>query len=388
MYKNKKEKYCSYCSVKLDKHNKSQDHVFSKTLYPPPYGHNFITVPACKKCNNYYSKYEEYFKHVSTIDEIVYQQKEFKILGDESIQALKKYPEYYKDFFKDFQPLEIVTPNNIYLGQRLGVRIDSTVLDTVIKKMVKGLYFHHTKKILSGNYTLGTIDIHNILNYSISFYNASQSIIESHKTRHLYSSGNVVKYRFEIFDKHYYHSTWSILFYNKFLYLGIVFNNDISNTITESKSAELFSKINFEHEQRRKELELEEFNPTLILINSSRYLWEMKKVFYNNSDHRIINTLFFFDKHLDLTYSDLQILNSIKTLETNKKLIFDYNNIRVIISCIKIGYYVRIEDKGNTTLFNTIVSYFKDYIEESFVVHIDNNNALQTFFPTTHSVVL
>lgn len=255
MYKNKEKKYCSYCSVELNKSNRTLDHVFSKGLYLPPYSHNFLTVPACQKCNNYYSKYEEYFKHVTVMDEKVHRQEEFKKLGSEVVQSLKKYPQYYKEFFKSFQQMDVVTPNNIYLGKRLGVKIDSTILDTVLKKMMKGLYYYHTKKILIGNITLGTIDMHNILNYDISFYNVSESIIETHKTRKLFESGNVVKYRYELFENHYYHSTYTILFYNIFLYVGIVLNNEVSKKLENDESGKLFDKINIEYENRRKELD-------------------------------------------------------------------------------------------------------------------------------------
>lgn len=233
---NNKKQYCVYCNTELSPESDTRDHVFPKNLFTRPYPNNLITVPCCKDCNVYHSVYEEYFKHISTLDENIYQKKEFKSLGESSVYTLKKHTKFYKRIIEDIQPVELVTPNNIFLGRRMGIEVNSKKVDIVIKKMIKGLVYIHTNNILDDQlYKLGTVDYLNFKNYNEVFHKICPHIIDSHSALKFHNSGNIVKYKYKLYDNHAFHSTWSIHIYDYFYYLGIIFNNKALDTLKDSK---------------------------------------------------------------------------------------------------------------------------------------------------------
>jgi len=233
---NNKKQFCVYCNLELSSLNDTRDHVFPKNLFTRPYPDNLLTVPACLKCNGDFSPYEEYFKHISTLDENIYQKNEFKSLGESSVYTLKKHTKFYKRIIEDIQPIDLVTPNNIFLGRRMGIEVNSAKVDIVIKKIIKGLVYIHSRKILDDQfYKLGAVDYLNFKNYNEVFHKICPHIMDSHISLKIHTLGNVAKYRYKFYDNHFFHSTWSIHIYDYFYYIGIVFNNKALDELKDSE---------------------------------------------------------------------------------------------------------------------------------------------------------
>ena len=55
---------CAYCGNLAT----TRDHVPPQNLFPQPWTNDLITVPACKRCNNYPSRDDEYFIWVLTLE--------------------------------------------------------------------------------------------------------------------------------------------------------------------------------------------------------------------------------------------------------------------------------------------------------------------------------
>jgi hypothetical protein len=56
---------CAYCGVAP---KETVDHIPPKLFFEPPYPNNFLTVPACTKCNKSFQADDEYTRFVVTID--------------------------------------------------------------------------------------------------------------------------------------------------------------------------------------------------------------------------------------------------------------------------------------------------------------------------------
>lgn len=61
------KEYCVFCNILLTKSNSSKDHAPSKVFLNKPYPENLFLISACKKCNNSFSKDEEYIAAILSV---------------------------------------------------------------------------------------------------------------------------------------------------------------------------------------------------------------------------------------------------------------------------------------------------------------------------------
>ena len=128
----------------------TRDHLPPEGIFhkPLPSKSNLITVPACAECNNGSSLTDEDFQaflalsvgHRTPSGTTFFQQK-----GRATVLANRSRFEAIRS---QMSSIDVVDPNGQYLGRAPTIRWDGRVFETLILRLIRGLYWHHTRTIL------------------------------------------------------------------------------------------------------------------------------------------------------------------------------------------------------------------------------------------------
>jgi len=124
----------------------SRDHVPPECLFPDPKPTNLITLPCCSPCNRSYSKDEEYLR--DNLSMISKRSRAVKQLWQKTRISYIRRPLKLRNINSRLVDLNLKTQEGIYLGRATGLKFDESRTNRVIEKIIKGLFFHHTDKIL------------------------------------------------------------------------------------------------------------------------------------------------------------------------------------------------------------------------------------------------
>ncbi len=128
----------------------TRDHIIPKTLFPDPKPAGLLTVPACRECNEAFSKDEEYFR--DRLAAVVGDpNSEGPAIWEKAWESLQK-PEargkklgFYGDVFQLPRPV---------IGNRgisaIGIKMNKERVNRVVEKMIRGFYYHLFKERLEG----------------------------------------------------------------------------------------------------------------------------------------------------------------------------------------------------------------------------------------------
>lgn len=138
---------CAYCGAIGPV---TRDHVPPENLFPEPLPLKMITVPACDACNGSFKLDDEYFRLAITagIDGDAFPRE-----LEHSIKAIKKLADpkklgFAKRMLAAQRLLEVKTPAGIHLGHAPGQVVDGARVMKVVKRIVRGFFFHHTGRRL------------------------------------------------------------------------------------------------------------------------------------------------------------------------------------------------------------------------------------------------
>lgn len=141
-------KICAICGVNQAN---TSDHLPPKSIFPRPRPSNLITVPSCEKCNNNASDLDEAFRlylalHVGDLDD-----EATAAYFHEALRTYKHNKKLQREILGSAEPVDFVSPRQIYIGQGMKVLWNSKAHDAVIERIVRGLYFHHFGEILASD---------------------------------------------------------------------------------------------------------------------------------------------------------------------------------------------------------------------------------------------
>jgi hypothetical protein len=123
-----------------------RDHVFPESLFLEPRP-SLITVPACGLHNRVFSLDEEYFREFVLASS--YSHPEARVLWQTKTRsALRRKPSYRAMLAAQLRRLEMRTAGGIYLGVLDALIADAVRINNVVRKIVRGLYYHHYKEPL------------------------------------------------------------------------------------------------------------------------------------------------------------------------------------------------------------------------------------------------
>ncbi len=132
------------------------DHIPPKSLFPKNFQYKGFKVPACKECNNATSKDDEYLRDCFAITG---QNKEARQVFREGVRpsymrsyAMLQKVTKHQRILNSMSELDLKTPNGIFIKKVTGLKMKSDRINTVLKKIVKGIHFNRYKKSIPDNY--------------------------------------------------------------------------------------------------------------------------------------------------------------------------------------------------------------------------------------------
>ena len=125
------------------------DHVIPRGFFPPPRPSNLLTLPAHYSCHNRLD--EEYVRNIVASmgrDSSAAAARLWETEG--SVRAsFARNPPLRRSVMAGMVPhIEVFSPGGVYLGDAPGIRFDRARVYPSLIKMVRGLYRHHTGRLL------------------------------------------------------------------------------------------------------------------------------------------------------------------------------------------------------------------------------------------------
>src|SRR5208283_1170426 len=136
---------CVYCGTFGPLH---MDHVPPESLFESRARSNLVTVPCCRNCNNTASKDDQYFLVFIALREGGKRQPEHDNLWQKFLRTLrrKEASKFRQKVISKIKFVQPITPTGIILPRALSIPIDGLRVVRIVIRIVKGLYFHETRR--------------------------------------------------------------------------------------------------------------------------------------------------------------------------------------------------------------------------------------------------
>ncbi len=184
-----------------------KEHVPPENLFPPNHKINLIRVDSCKEHNNNFSELDEKFRLI--LQSAGGSKTAREMFADKTLRGFKRNRRHQNDFHK----------NNLIVGYNNKTidlqRIDSETFNLYFGKIIRALYFYHSKKILKGKILISSPQIFTVKADEQRFLNEMKSIVDSE----VLSDGDcknssIFKYRY------YLNETPAVFFFFLYFYEG------------------------------------------------------------------------------------------------------------------------------------------------------------------------
>ncbi|MBX7046001.1 MAG: hypothetical protein K1X86_09200 [Ignavibacteria bacterium] len=119
-----------------------------ESFYLKPLPANIVTVPACDKCNRDYQKDEEYFKLMVVSKDGTGANPKFEVLVDDLVIKLQEKKPFHINFVKNSMLVEFVDTEGNIIETKRGTKPDEDRMNNFIKKMLLGLHYKHSERLL------------------------------------------------------------------------------------------------------------------------------------------------------------------------------------------------------------------------------------------------
>lgn len=142
-------KKCYICGSKLAD---TKDHLFPSSLFNKPLPTNLPTLPACTECNNALSSDEEQFR-VFLASGMAYETEHgFRIWNERIRPDLKGHRPRLKPLIRSYiRKARVLSESGALLGHTLVLEMDREIINRVLRKIAKGLYYLDTGAVLPEN---------------------------------------------------------------------------------------------------------------------------------------------------------------------------------------------------------------------------------------------
>jgi hypothetical protein len=212
---------CIYCGAngKL-----TRDHVPPKGIFPKPRPFNLITIPACSKCNQGNSKDDEYFRLALNVREELSSHPAVQKGQPGVLRSLldPKKPGMRQSFLNNIRFVEQVTPGGIFIRNHFALQVNTDRLRSVIKRTMRGLFYHHKKHRLPERYDVLVCDEENFVKWPDHERAKFDPIINVLKGQNPVTiGGGVFSYSFGYNIKDPDSTYWIFTFYERASYLGL-----------------------------------------------------------------------------------------------------------------------------------------------------------------------
>lgn len=131
-------KTCVYCA---ENPGVTDDHVPPKSFFPRPRPSNLITVPACIECNSGAGKDEDYFLATFMFSAAGITDAGRALWRERLHRMFLKNVGLKRKMANGFSSAPESTPAGIYVGRRMTLQFDEQRFNSVVRKIVRGLYY-------------------------------------------------------------------------------------------------------------------------------------------------------------------------------------------------------------------------------------------------------
>lgn len=184
----------------------TREHIPPRGMFPHPRPHNLVIVPACDECNRGNSLHDEYFRVVVATGSRDSPQS-LALLHQRILPRVRKSPALIAGLMKSVQWVDLLSEGGIYLGRAPAFPFDRSRVQTVVDKIVRGLFFKHTNRRLAPEYVVSRFL------YNPPVEKPFQDVIAS-LPLHNIGDGAVFSYRYYLPDAAGSESFWFLMFYN------------------------------------------------------------------------------------------------------------------------------------------------------------------------------
>lgn len=209
----------------------TRDHIPPLGLFPDPRPKNLITVPACQSCNEKNSLHDEYFRLVVATSS-PNSAASLSLLHQRILPRMKRRPALIASPMKSLQWAEIKSKQGIYLGKARAFAPDELRIQAVIEKIIRGLYYHHKKRLLPADCTVEKY----FRNPEIS--EEFGRLIGSLPRYDIGDDGSVFSYRFVIDEQVTGNSYWFLMFFDTTFFISRTGKIDSSELVLLTSDGE------------------------------------------------------------------------------------------------------------------------------------------------------
>jgi len=138
--KSNSEKSCIYCGSSKDM---TVDHIPPKALFPEPRPSNMLTVPCCKKCNESFSKDDEYFRTALVNHASVFSDPNVQAVNEKLLRSMSR-PEaaaMASAIRKSLHVVDVTSHGGIYLGRSPAMMVSADRINRVTDRIARGLFY-------------------------------------------------------------------------------------------------------------------------------------------------------------------------------------------------------------------------------------------------------
>ena len=138
--KSNSEKSCIYCGSGEDM---TVDHIPPKALFPEPRPSNMLTVPCCKKCNESFSKDDEYFRTILVSHASVSSDPNVQAVNEKLLRSMSR-PEaaaMARAIRKSLHVVDVTSRGGIYLGRSPAMAVTADRINRVTDRIARGLFY-------------------------------------------------------------------------------------------------------------------------------------------------------------------------------------------------------------------------------------------------------
>lgn len=228
---NKRPMICVYCGSAAEL---TRDHIPPKALFPQPRP-TLITVPSCRACNGNASRDDEYLKVMATLRDDLASDPNVQRLIPGVLRGLAR-PQALRlarSIVSTAKEVEIQTASGLSVGKGVGYDVDLVVLDRVMARTVKGLYFHHFEKPIPIGYDVRAFSFAGLQGVDQSLRGNIIDTITALTSQHLHRVGDrIFLYWYQTPPEHEVVSAWLLLLYLRLPFLCIIGPKDECATRT------------------------------------------------------------------------------------------------------------------------------------------------------------
>lgn len=143
--KNTNSRLCAICGKRAAT---TVDHIPPKDIFPKPRPDNLITVPACSSCNRGASNFDESFMVYLSLHVGVDSLETERLWKNHALRAVKHNRRLRNRLLATMKPVYLKSPGGVITERRMGSLWDSEAHDLIVKRTIRGLYYHHFNEIL------------------------------------------------------------------------------------------------------------------------------------------------------------------------------------------------------------------------------------------------